>query len=179
MTPTNTKQFKRFFWTLCVVLIFSLSVFAQRKMSALLPASEAKAVTKQCSRPSPEVFSGTGEPSQKEILEMEANFAKIKKLKVKKCCIRGAQIEAPEEFYMQYVGIVVDGKKLIYVNAFGEFGTLGILENGDSNKSIVTLVQTDHWKMNAVRVCDGGHEWGVLYNPKTQKFFDLAINGTV
>ncbi len=166
--------FKIFFYAFCLLALVSLSVFAQREKSALLPASEAEAVTKQCSRPSPRNFSGTWQPSNEEILEMEAHFAKIKRLKVKKCCIIGARIENPEEFYMQYVGIVVDGKKLIYINAFGEFGTLGIEESADSS---ITFIKTDDWKTSAVIVCNGGYEWGVLYNPKTKKFFDLAING--
>ena len=90
---------------------------------------------------------------------MESRFSQIKKLRVKKCCIQGAQIKNPEEFYMQYVGIIIDGKKLIYINAFSE-----------SNPDEV-------WKKSAVNICDGGNAWGVLYNPETKKFYDLAING--
>ena len=171
---SGKSNLKGFFYACCFVFLLSLSVFAQREKSVLLPVSEAKAVTKQCSRPSPEDFSETWQPSNEEIIEMEANFAKIKKLKVKKCCIRGAQIENPEKFYMQYVGIIVSGKKLIYINAFGKFGTIGFIQNDDGS---LTETTSDHWKKSAVIVCDGGNEWGVLYNPKTKKFFDLAING--
>jgi hypothetical protein len=105
---------------------------------------------------------------------MEANFSKIKKLKVKKCCIRGAQIENPENFHMQYVGIVIGGKKLIYINAFPGSLTIGLRQNEDST---FTSEKSDHWKTSAIIVCDGGNAWGVLYNLKTKKFFDLAING--
>ncbi len=153
------KKITRFFYIICLLFLISLSVFAQRKKSTLLPESEAKNVTKQCSRPSPEKFSDTWQPSKEEIEEMEANFSQIKKLRVKECCIQGAQIEKPEEYYMQYIGIIVNGEKLIYINAFGSF---------DLPKS---------WKKFTVSVCDGGNAWGVLYNSKTKKFFDLAING--
>jgi hypothetical protein len=135
------------------------SVTAQREKSTLLPPSEAKDVTNQCSRPSPSNFSGAWEPSKNELQEMEARFADIKKLRVEECCIVGDQIENPESYYMQYIGIIVDGKKLIYINAYA-----------DSEPSY-------GWKEKAVRICDGGTAWGVLYDPETMKFSKLAVNG--
>jgi hypothetical protein len=153
------KTAKQFFCAICLTLLMCFSAFAQRKKTTLLPASEAKNATNQCSRPSPDKFSGTWQPSEAEIKEMESRFSQIKKLRVKKCCIQGARVENPEEYYMQYIGIIVGGKKLIYINAFA-----------DSNPDEV-------WKENAVNICDGGTAWGVLYNPKTKKFYELAING--
>jgi hypothetical protein len=153
------KTAKQFFCAICLMLLVYFSALAQREKSTLLPASEAKSVTNQCSRPSPDKFSDTWQPSQAEIKEMESRFSQIKKLRVKKCCIQGAQVEDPEEYYMQYVGIIVGGEKLIYINAFA-----------DSNPG-------EMWKQNAVIICDGGNAWGVLYNPTTKKFYELAING--
>ena len=153
------KTLKYLFCIFCFTLSLCVSSFAQREKSVLLPASEAKNITRQCSRPSPEKFSDTWQPSKDEIKEMESNFSQIKKLKVKDCCIVGAQIENPEEYYMQYMGIIVDGEKLIYISAIG------------------TSKPSDGWKEFAFTICDGGNAWGVLYNPKTKKFYDLAING--
>jgi hypothetical protein len=164
----------QFFYAVCLAFVASFSIFAQREKSILLPATEAKNVTNQCSRPSPKDFSDTWEPSKEEIEKMETNLSKIKKLKVKKCCIKGEKIENPEEFYMQYIGIIVEGKKLIYINAFSEHGIMQMVQNEDSS---FTLTKSDKWKKSAVIICDGGNEWGVLYNPKKKKFFDLAING--
>jgi len=138
-------------------LMFGL-VSAQRKKSTLLPASEAKKATNQCSRPSPEKFSDTWQPTESDIKEMESRFSEIKKLRAE-CCIQGQKIEDPEEFYMQYVGIVVGGKKLIYISAFAD------------DKP------PEYWKEQAVNICDGGNEWGVLYDPEKKRFFDLAVNG--
>jgi hypothetical protein len=89
---------------------------------------------------------------------MESRFPEIKNLRVEECCIRGVQIEEPEEFYMQYAGLIIKGEKLIYINAFSRSASFG-------------------WKDNAITVCDGGNAWGVLYNTKTKKFYGLAING--
>jgi len=68
------------------------------------------------------------------------------------------QVADPEDFYMQYIGIVVKGKRLIYINAFA-------------------FEEPPSWKEHAVITCDGGVDWGVLYDPETGKFSDLAING--
>jgi hypothetical protein len=153
------KTVKRFLCAFSLTLLFCLSASAQREKSAVLPASEAKRATNQCSRPSPDKFTDTWQPSEAEIKEMESRFSQIKKLRVKECCIQGEQIENPERYYMQYVGIVAEGKRLIYINAFAPI---------DANEG---------WKDNAVVICDGGNAWGVLYDPKAKKFYDLAING--
>lgn len=163
-------------YAVCAIFLVAFSVFAQREKSALLPSSEAKYVTEQCSRPSPDKFSDTWQPSKEEIKEMEAAFSQIKKLKARNCCMTGEQIENPEDFYMQYVGIVIDGKKLIYINAFPEDSTMKYTQNDDSTFS---LTKSEDWKKSAVGVCDGGSSyWGVLYDPKAKRFFDLAVNGS-
>lgn len=144
--------------TTCLLLSFSIVCFGQREKSALLPATEAKAVTQQCSRSSPNEFTETWEPTKTDIRLMESRFSAIKKLKAK-CCMEGEQIENLDRPYMQYVGIVIKGKKLIYINAFYD---------SDPGES---------WKERAYVICDGGTAWGVLYDPKTGKFFDLSVNG--
>lgn len=73
--------------------------------------------------------------------------------------MEGAQVENPGHFYMQYVGIVVKGRKLIYISAFAD------------DKP------PDFWRERAVIICDGGVDWGVLYDPQTGKFSDLTVNG--
>jgi hypothetical protein len=65
---------------------------------------------------------------------------------------------------MQYAGIVVNGKHLIYINAFYQ-------SRPD---------EWEKWKKIAVAVCDGGSGfWGALYDPKEKKVFDLRLNGKV
>lgn len=153
------KIFKQIFATAFFALLICSSALAQREKSVLLASSEAKVLAKQCSRHSPEKFTGTWEPSRAVIKEMESNFSKIKKLEAKECCFEGAQIENPDEFYMQYVGLILDGKKLVYISAF------------------TTSEPYEGWKKSAAIICDGGNAWGVLYDPIERKFFDLAVNG--
>src|SRR5688572_5927499 len=99
------------------IAIAASSSFAQRARSALLPSSEAKDLTKPCSRPGPSDFSDTWEPSSENIVKMESGLSKISRLKVKSCCVEGVAIKNPDEWYLQYVGIVRNGKKLIYISA--------------------------------------------------------------
>jgi hypothetical protein len=149
-------------FALCLILISSCFAFVQRDKSVLLPESEAKKLTVQCSRPSPSDFSETWKPTADEIKAMESKFSDIKRLKAEGCCLEGGKVENPEHFYMQYIGIVIKGKKSIYINAFA-----------DSEPP-------KYWKEKAVIVCDGGESfWGVLYDVETGNFSELAFNGVV
>ena len=160
-----------------IVLIFGISLFAQRPKSALLPATEARRLTKQCSRPSPENFTDTWEPGKSDIEKMESKLSDIKKLKVKDCCIQGAVIEDPDAYYMQYAGIILDGHKLIYISAISKSQPTQLSAETVGGKEVLREVPSDSWKTNAFVICDGGNAWGVLYDPASGKFFDLAING--
>jgi hypothetical protein len=131
---------------------------AQRKKSVLLPPSEAKKLTQPCSRPHAPDFDDTWVPTADDIKLMESKLSRISRLRAK-CCMEGAQVRDLGHFYMQYVGIVVSGKKVIYISAFADDRP------------------PEYWKQNAVTVCDGGVDWGVLYDPATQQFSDLAVNG--
>ncbi len=152
------KGITRVVFVASLVLALCGFVLAQRKKSVLLPSSEAKTLANQCSRPSPPGFTETWEPTGADIKRMESRLSQIADLRAK-CCMEGAQIENPSHFYMQYVGIVVKCKRLIYINAFAD------------DKP------PEFWRERAVMVCDGGTDWGVLYDPEKGKFFDLAVNG--
>jgi hypothetical protein len=149
----------RILCTLVMTLFLCNSASAQRKKSALLPESEAPKLMEQCSRPPPPEFSETWKPAESDLKEMEAKLSQIKELRIN----GGAeQIHNPEEYYMQYVGIVAKGRKLIYINAF-----------------FVDL-ENDQWKTEALIFCDGGNSiWGVVYDTKTGKFCELYINGSL
>jgi len=65
-----------------------------------------------------------------------------------------------KEYRVQFVGIIRDGKKLIWCNFFPK-------EDG-----------FDYWKRQEVRVMDGGFWfWRIEYDPSTGKCLNFAING--
>ena len=123
----------------------------------VLPQREGKQLP-LCSRAGPKV-AGTWDPLVQDILNLESHLGGIAKLKAHGS-ISGVQIAHPEEFTRQYLGIVVDGKRQIYVNAFPR----GMVSAG--------------WREKFVTICDGGAGvWGILYDPQTGVFSDLETNG--
>lgn len=134
--------------------------------SIILDSTKAYETVRQCSRYAPTI-EGSWNPSAKQIKELESLLYKVYDLKAVECCLIGVEIIDLNEFYRQYAGIIVDGKKLIYVNAFSKhsFDYSSRLEKFD-------------WKKEPYVVCDGGEfYWGVCYDPITKEFIDLAFNG--
>ncbi|MEM1178259.1 MAG: hypothetical protein AAGM22_07950 [Acidobacteriota bacterium] len=88
---------------------------------------------------------------------LEANLGKLRRLRADQCCFLGVKVEDPNSYGRQYLGLVIDGRRMVYI--IGIFG---------SSKPF-----------NALRdYCDGGDGlFGVLYDPKTERFSDLAFNG--
>ncbi len=139
-------------------LLVGVGCWAQdEKPFAVLPASEAHNVTRLCSRTGPEKIDDGWVPDKRDIASLEARLSEITNV----TSGRGARttISDPRRSYRQYVGIVVGGRRLIYVNAFpSEF---------------------KDWKTHFLgSICDGGSAlWGVLFDPATGTFSDLETNG--
>ena len=126
--------------------------------SVILPPSTAAEFHRQCSRSPPPRFEDTWQPSPEVVAEMESHFVRLQRLKSNLCCFPGARMGNVNRFARQYVGIVVEGRRLIYIN--------GYRSNGPVKAQPL------------VGVCDGGDDyWGVLYDPEKRRFFDLAFNG--
>jgi hypothetical protein len=116
----------------------------------------AAQVLDTCSRPSPGQVPGrvTGywAPSRAGIEQLESHLPSL-----------AEQIPKVLDFNRQYVGIEMDGRRLIYVNAF-------------------TL--PDHTEIDpsreAIRVCDGGAGfWGAVFDPESGVFSDVQFNGSL
>ena len=123
----------------------------------LLPASAAPEAARQCSRGAPQVLGGWS-PTAEDVAGIEQRLPAIARLEGG-INGRSIRVEHPELSYRQYVGVLVGGQRLIYVNAVG----------GPFSKYAQQHVEI---------VCDGGSSfWGVLYDPATGRFFDLATNG--
>lgn len=123
----------------------------------LLPESEKGAVSRPCSRRGPKV-DGSWKATQHQIATLESNLKHISSLR-SAGSLRGKSISHPEDCYRQYIAVIVGGRKLIYVNAF-------------------CGIQLPGWRTHFVTICDGGESvWGVLYDPSTEVFSDLEVNG--
>lgn len=137
--------------------------------STLLPVSEAKALTSQCSRPGPSDFSDTWEPNASQINEMEARLDEITNLKVNSCCIVGHEIQKPGDWYRQYIGLIWHGRKIIYISA--------VSTSTPEYKSIKDGMVIPDWTTVPVQICGGGSAWGVIYDIGTRNFSELTVNG--
>ena len=171
----NQTNMRNGLMMLGLFLLVVPAVSAQRAKSVLLPAEEGKKVAKQCSRPSPEDFTDTWIPDAEQLRAMESRLKDISRLRAEGCCIEGARVENPEQWYLQYAALVWKGKKIIYVSAIGREPTTDwvLSSDGKTHKE----VPNDNWKKFAIIICDGGNAWGVIYFPQTGKFSDLSVNG--
>ena len=107
-----------------------------------------------CSRPSPAQTPGrvTGywAPSRQQVEQLEAQLPTL-----------ATQIPDVTDFNRQYVGIELEGRKVIYLNAFR------MPDHSDVDPS-----------REAIRVCDGGRMfWGAVFDPATNQFSEVQFNG--
>lgn len=129
----------------------------------VLEGRHAQTFSRQCSRAPLPVFQGTWQPGEEDIKALEEQLPAVEGLKASICCIKDARVGSVHDYYRQYVGIVVNGRKLIYINAFARR---------------LTEYGYDWWRRKPALACEGGEAfWGVLYDPLSQSFSQLAFNG--
>lgn len=115
----------------------------------VVEAENSKDLLEQCSRETPKA-EGYWTPSKDQIAELENNLEKLEALEADHCCGSGKLEKSAREYPRQYGGIIVNGEKVIYINA-GEMDM----------------------------VCDGGKRyWGAVYHPTTKAFSQLVFNGS-
>jgi hypothetical protein len=127
--------------------------------TVLLPASMAMEAVEHCSREGPKVIGGWT-PSGEDLDGLEEHLPDLRLLRSDGHGLgaNGDSIADPAHYYRQYVGVVVGGKRYIYINAISEVGL--------------------DWKSGVQDICDGGTSaWGALYDPSTGEFSDLRTNG--
>ena len=132
----------------------------------ILDSTYAEEMLNQCSRERPKI-NGTWNPTKSDIINLERNFSEISKLKSEGCCLNGIQIKNPSYYYRQYIGIIINGQKFIYINAFyPDYGNS--YKNSDKN----------YWHNHVINICDGGIvAWGCEYDVSKKKFIKLSVNG--
>lgn len=130
--------------------------------SAVLGPEQAEVVAEQCSRPNPPRYESTWLPALQDIQQLEQDLPALNALVPAGGAMQvGDAVAAGGGYYRQYFGIVVHGRRLIYVNAFVE-----------------SMYRSTDWKHYAIVVCDGGAgAWGALYDPASRSFSDFAFNG--
>jgi hypothetical protein len=128
----------------------------EEKPYTVLPPSEVRHVFPWVDGQSAKVDRGWM-PEKADVDLLESHLGEIAKLKPR-CCV--PKIADARGFYRQYIGIVVGGRRQIYVNAFAP-----------------DPIPKD-WQSRLTFVYDGGGGyWRVLFDPVTGQFSDLETNG--
>jgi len=89
---------------------------------------------------------------------MESRLSRISRLRTRSGIV-GTRIGHPNRYYRQYLGIIIKNRKFIYIN--------GLCEDKPP----------ESWREMLNDVCDGGCNWGVVYDVATGKFSHLEMNG--
>jgi hypothetical protein len=125
----------------------------------ILPVNAGQSLLRQCSRETPANVSQFWNPSPEQIRKLESLLPQY----VRRGADRNPNIPDNVEYHRQYVGIVVNGKRLIY----GNFYPASVSDLFDERSMPVV-------------VCDGSASfWGIVFEPESSAFLDLQVNGPV
>ena len=145
-------------FTSLVLLLCSTLLGQTKTRFVVLPESAADQVKQLCSRPGPPSFDGVWKPTEADIRAMESRLSRIADLRTESGII-DVRIKHADRYSRQYVGVIIENRKFIFINAFCD----------DSPPT--------YWRERVVDVCDGGCSWGVVYDVETGKFSHLEMNG--
>lgn len=145
----------------------SIPLHAARELSAdartVLTGAEAMRLTHQCSRRSPGPVTGQWTPSEADLDAFETSLTDILRTQL----MRYPSTSAPQDYYLQYAGFVIDGRRVIYVN-------------GVSRSTADEQRYPHSWRTNAIVPCDGGPiVFGAEFDTETHQVGNFAFNGAI
>lgn len=142
--------------SLLIALVSGTSIAAE---SVVLSPEHIGIAKQQCSRPVPKGIEGAWMPSAAEAAAVDAALLPIERFEAV-TIVRPYPVIDPYSYARQYVGVIIHGRRLIYINAF----PASWIKQQYRNKPFMA--------------CDGGTMfWGALYDPQTHQFSDIAANG--
>jgi hypothetical protein len=155
--------FLKFMAPMLVLLLSGQSGSQAGQHYVVLSPAEAKIAAKDFPRWPRETVNGTWTLSQSDVDGLESNIGHIADIPFPNSAYKDPQIPHPEKYYRQYAGIILDRRRIIYVNALCESAG----KDGES-----------YWREKFVLVFDGGAcFWNVRYDPQTKRFSELMVNG--
>ena len=153
LVPWGQSALQQFCTIFVFLVILSGNLQAKQQKWVVLPPTQAEVVARLCSRSALPKVDGSWEPTTADVTAMEKRLSEIPKLQ-SKAADSGVPVKDPRRYYRQYVGVVVAGRKLIYINAFCES-------------------PPSHWQQKLVDDCDGGCNSGAFCTTQQpEKFRD-------
>lgn len=136
------------------------------KYSVVLSSETGEKMLNQCSRDIPQNVEKYFDLVDQDIVSLENNYKKILSIKASECCLQGWKIPKLDDYGFQYIGIIINNHKYIYINAF-------MIEGEDDFTSWYK-----DWKIRPIVICDGGDGfWGALFDIEKKSFLQLSVNG--
>lgn len=146
---------------------FSQEYSYHPKEFGILEPESHNVLFRQCSRGVPRKMKRFFKVQEDQIEILEKNFRRIELTQASLCCIMGGTIDKAEDYYYQYLGVMIKKKKYIYVNAIRKTVFKKDIEKLDDRLN------------HPIVYCDGGTSfWGALFSIDKGAFIELAINGT-
>jgi hypothetical protein len=123
----------------------------------ILPQSETASALSPCSRRSASGVTSTWLPAMSDVVSAESRL---------KGYLNSRLDRDLDNYYRQYVGIVIDGKRVLLIHAFQ-------LPMVDERIEEVA----PKWRTEYVSVCHGGKvSWGIEYYVESHKFVNFETN---
>ena len=127
----------------------------------VLGADSARALERQCSRVSPGPVEAYWTPGDAQLAQMEPALLLLLSQRLE----AAGESAAPGDYYRQYAGLMIAGRRVIYVNGV--------------HRSAIAGPPFD-WRRQAAQICDGGAiTFGVEYDTTTRQFSNFAFNGAI
>jgi hypothetical protein len=128
----------------------------------VLAGDNARALARQCSRVSPGPVESVWTPNDAQLERLEDQLIVVLSQRLEAAGLS----PSPGDYYRQYAGFVIAGRRVIYVNGVAR-----------------SAIQNDHafdWRSRPVSICDGGPiTFGAEYDVATRQFSDFAFNGAI
>jgi hypothetical protein len=148
----------------------SVGPVESRDRTVVFSADRAHLLAKQCSRPAPGPVQGAWLPGAASIRQVEEGLGAAFDAAVEQAGTPVADRRPLPEYHRQYGGLVVGGRRIVYVNAFHE----RLLQLGLS----IRPPRPVDWRHVAVNVCDGWTSYfGAEFDVGSGKITALVFNG--
>lgn len=133
--------------------------------SVALSESKGGNLLKQCSRVVPKKIKNYWTLTKEDTEILERYLSDLTSMQATECCLFEETISDLSAYGLQYIGVVMKKKRLVYINAFR------VDNEGDLDRYY------NKWRTEPIVVCNGGKlYWGALFDFEKLKFVSLAFN---
>jgi hypothetical protein len=174
--------------TIAALVAFSLASTsgaaqqASQRSSTILYGGTARRALAQCTRAHPDTALPLWVPDRAALDGLERGIGRLltRMLDSARQRVIVPNDVSATDYYRQYIGVVVNGRRLIYVNGF-HVSFLKVLQRANQPSPGDSALPSDayafDWERQAVTVCDGGIGFfGVLYDPARNSFYGFYFN---